>query len=262
MTSGVSGDGGHPHSPIVGSPRLRAAGRRAGRCAAAGSLACLRRALRPAGPLPHRPTRVEVGTAPDGGDERWARGGLMAGNPKARVEAVRVPPDRIRNVVLVGHAAGGKTALVEALLLGTGAIAAPGPGRGRVHGLRPRGRRAPAGPLGLAGRGVGAPRGGEGNLRRHPGSPRLRRRGAGGAEGGGCRPLRRLGRGRRRRHDPDALGGVRRRRHAASRRGHPPRPAARRTSTRRSPICQRVFGDGRPAAVPAAAQRRGGAGRA
>jgi len=46
----------------------------------------------------------------------------MAGNPKSRVEAVRVPPDRIRNVVLVGHAAGGKTALVEALLLGTGAI--------------------------------------------------------------------------------------------------------------------------------------------
>jgi elongation factor G len=46
----------------------------------------------------------------------------MAGNPKARVEAVRVPPDRIRNVVLVGHAAAGKTALVEALLLGTGAI--------------------------------------------------------------------------------------------------------------------------------------------
>jgi elongation factor G len=46
----------------------------------------------------------------------------MAGNPKSRVEAVRVPPDRIRNVVLVGHAAAGKTALVEALLLGTGAI--------------------------------------------------------------------------------------------------------------------------------------------
>src|ERR671932_186242 len=46
----------------------------------------------------------------------------MAGNPKSRVEAVRVPPDRIRNVVLVGHATAGKTALVEALLLGTGAI--------------------------------------------------------------------------------------------------------------------------------------------
>src|ERR687886_228259 len=52
----------------------------------------------------------------------------MAGNPKSRVEAVRVPPDRIRNVVLVGHAAAGKTALVEALLLGTGAI----PRLGRV----------------------------------------------------------------------------------------------------------------------------------
>jgi elongation factor G len=46
----------------------------------------------------------------------------VAGNPKARVESVRVPPDRIRNVVLVGHATAGKTALVEALLLGSGAI--------------------------------------------------------------------------------------------------------------------------------------------
>src|ERR687885_1499 len=45
----------------------------------------------------------------------------MAGNPKGRVETVRVPPDRIRNVVLVGHAAAGKTALVESLLVGTGA---------------------------------------------------------------------------------------------------------------------------------------------
>src|SRR5918911_2117078 len=40
----------------------------------------------------------------------------MAGNPKSRVEAVRVPPDRIRNVVLVGHATAGKTCLVEAVL--------------------------------------------------------------------------------------------------------------------------------------------------
>src|ERR687886_58561 len=46
----------------------------------------------------------------------------MAGNPKSRVETVRVPPDRIRNVVLVGHATAGKTCLIEALLLGTGAI--------------------------------------------------------------------------------------------------------------------------------------------
>ncbi|MGZ4602817.1 MAG: GTP-binding protein, partial [Kineosporiaceae bacterium] len=45
----------------------------------------------------------------------------MAGNAKSRVETAQVPPDRIRNVVLVGHAAAGKTTLVEALLVGTGA---------------------------------------------------------------------------------------------------------------------------------------------
>jgi elongation factor G len=48
----------------------------------------------------------------------------MAGNAKSRVESVahrEVPPDRIRNVVLVGHAAAGKTTLVESLLVGTGA---------------------------------------------------------------------------------------------------------------------------------------------
>ncbi len=44
----------------------------------------------------------------------------MAGNAKSRVETAQVPPDRIRNVVLVGHAAAGKTTLVEALLVGTG----------------------------------------------------------------------------------------------------------------------------------------------
>src|SRR5918911_832729 len=48
----------------------------------------------------------------------------MAGNAKSRVESVALreaPPDRIRNVVLVGHAAAGKTTLVESLLVATGA---------------------------------------------------------------------------------------------------------------------------------------------
>ncbi len=49
----------------------------------------------------------------------------MAGNTKSRATVSGQPavvgdPARIRNVVLVGHAAAGKTALVEALLLGTG----------------------------------------------------------------------------------------------------------------------------------------------
>ena len=44
--------------------------------------------------------------------------------------------------------------------------------------------------------------------------------------------------------DPDAVGGVRRGRHAARRRDHQDRPAARPTSTRSWPTCQDAFGEG------------------
>ena len=53
----------------------------------------------------------------------------MASNGKAGgagAAAGGVGPDRIRNVVLVGHAAAGKTALAEALLVATGAITRAG----------------------------------------------------------------------------------------------------------------------------------------
>lgn len=47
----------------------------------------------------------------------------MAGNVRARgSEVTQVTPDRIRNVVLIGHAAAGKTTLIEALLVATGTI--------------------------------------------------------------------------------------------------------------------------------------------
>ena len=50
----------------------------------------------------------------------------MATDGRARSEALCAPPERIRNVVLVGHAAAGKTTLVEALLSAVGATTRPG----------------------------------------------------------------------------------------------------------------------------------------
>ena len=51
----------------------------------------------------------------------------MAGNIRARgAEIHHVGPDRIRNVVLIGHASCGKTTLVESLLVTAGAIGRAG----------------------------------------------------------------------------------------------------------------------------------------
>ena len=53
--------------------------------------------------------------------------------------STRWHPDHIRNVVLVGHAAAGKTTLVEALLVATGTLQRAGRVEDGTHGLRPRG---------------------------------------------------------------------------------------------------------------------------
>jgi elongation factor G len=48
--------------------------------------------------------------------------GTADGRARAGADDAAPPPDKIRNVVLVGHAAAGKTTLVEALLAETGAV--------------------------------------------------------------------------------------------------------------------------------------------
>src|SRR6188768_604920 len=52
--------------------------------------------------------------------------GTARGRVRAGTEGAPPPPDTIRNVVLVGHSAAGKTTLAEALLAGTGAVNRPG----------------------------------------------------------------------------------------------------------------------------------------
>ena len=186
----------------------------------------------------------------------------MAGNVRARgTEVSHVGPDRIRNVVLVGHASAGKTTLVESLLVTTGAIGRAGRVEDASTVCRPRERRAPAGSLGLPGRRLDRPRRRQDQPGRHPRARRLRRGGARRPAGGRCRPVRGLRGGRRRRCHPDALGGVRGRRDAARSGAQPHRPA---TGRRRGGPGDLPAGlrRGRAAALPAGAGRCRAAGRA
>ncbi len=89
-----------------------------------------------------------------------------------------------------GRAGSGKTTLVETLLAASGAVPRAGSVRRGQHGLRLRGVRAGARPLGLARRRAAGARRHQGQPRRHPRVRRLRRRAARRAAGCGLRALR------------------------------------------------------------------------
>ena len=88
---------------------------------------------------------------------------------------------------------------------------------------------------------------GGGHPPRRPGQPRLRRGREGGAEGGGCRPLRRLGGRRRRRAEPGAVARVRRSSGCRARSSSP-------SSTPATPTSRRPWPTARPTSAPASSR--------
>ena len=152
-------------------------------------------------------------------------------------------PESVRNVVLVGHSGAGKTTLVEALLVATGTIQRAGRVEDgstvsdfdEVEIRQQRSVNLTLAPLVHAGIKV--------NLLDTPGLRRLHGRPAGRPAGRRRGAVRGLGGRRRRRPHPDALGRVRRRRHAARGRDHQARPPARPTSTRPWSPAATAFGD-------------------
>ena len=150
----------------------------------------------------------------------------MAGSPASSSRCPR--PSRCATSCWSARSQSGKTTLVEALLLASGAL--PGPGSVADHNtvcdfdeseqLHERSSSLAVAPV-RARRLQDQPA-------RHPRLRRLRRRGAGGPAGGGLRAVRGGGQRGGRREHPPAVARVRRGRHAAGRGGDQARPRPRR----------------------------------
>ena len=165
-------------------------------------------------------------------------------------------PSSVRNVVLVGHSGAGKTTLVEALLVATGTIQRAGRVEDgttvsdfdEVEVRQQRSVNLTLAPLIHAGVKV--------NLLDTPGYADFTgdlRAGLRAADAALFAVSADRG---RRRADPDALGGVRRRRHAPRRRHHQDRPSAGRL--RRGPVrLPATLRRQRRPAVPAGERRQG-----
>ena len=144
-------------------------------------------------------------------------------------------PAAIRNVVLVGPSGGGKTTLVEALLVAAGVLTRPG---SVVDGTTvcdfDEAEIAQQRSVGLALASLSHD-GDQGQPDRHARLRRLRRRAAGRAAGRGLRAVRDRRQRGRRRADQVAVAGVQPGRHAARRGDHQARPRPRELRRARWP---------------------------
>ena len=152
-------------------------------------------------------------------------------------------PGRVRNVVLVGHSGRGQD---DARRGAAGRDRHDQPGRlgdRGHHGQRPRPGRGQAAAVGQPRLRAARARRHQGQPARHPRLRRLRRRAARRAARRRRGPVRRLRRRRHGRGHRRALGGVRRASACRARSRSPGSTTSAPTSTRPSPLCQRVFGD-------------------